>query len=41
VEGRRRMSRENLRLVEDLFVDRCAQRYEQAFEQALGASRSR
>jgi glycosyltransferase involved in cell wall biosynthesis len=41
VEGRRRMGRENLRLVEDLFVDRCAQRYEQAFEQALGASRSR
>lgn len=39
-EARRRMGRENLRLVEDLFIDRCARRYEEVFEQALGAARS-
>lgn len=38
---RKRMGAENLRRVEEYFIDRCAQRYEAAFEEALWNSMNR
>jgi glycosyltransferase involved in cell wall biosynthesis len=38
-ELRARMGQENLKRVEELFIDRCAQRYESVFQEAISAHR--